>query len=177
MVVTDSPELAEKIKILRDHGMSLEKKYWHILLGYNYRMTNLQAALGVAQLEKIDALLAAKDRIAKRYAHGLENIPGIHLPGNNSWAQRSTWLYTIMIIPDQFGKTRDELMDFLKSGQIDARPSFPSIHTQPIYSTGQSLPIAENLSNNGLSLPSSVNLFDSDIDRVTSAIKTFQTDS
>ena len=177
MVVTDNPKLAEKIKILRDHGMSPEKKYWHILLGYNYRMANLQAALGVAQLEKIDALLAAKDHIASRYTHALRNIPGIHLPGNNSWAQRSTWLYTIMINHDQFGKSRDELMDFLMSAQIDARPSFPSIHTQPIYSTGQSLPIAENLSNTGLSLPSSVNLLDNDIDRVTSAIKTFQKDA
>ena len=173
MIVTDNPDLAEKIRILRDHGMSPEKKYWHIVLGYNYRMTNLQAALGVAQMEKIDSLLAAKERISLQYSKALRNIPGINLPQDNDWAVRSTWLYTITINAKAFGKNRDELMEFLKSHEIDARPAFPSIHKQPIYNTGQKLDVAEELSNTGLSLPSSVNLLDTDVDRVCTAIKAF----
>ena len=173
MIVTDNPDLAEKIRILRDHGMSPEKKYWHIVLGYNYRMTNLQAALGVAQMEKIDSLLAAKERISLQYSKALRNVPGINLPQDNDWAVRSTWLYTITINAKAFGKNRDELMEFLKSHEIDARPAFPSIHNQPIYNTGQKLAVAEELSNTGLSLPSSVNLLDTDVDRVCTAIKAF----
>ena len=174
MIVTDNPKVAEKIRILRDHGMSPEKKYWHILLGYNYRMTNLQAALGVAQMEKIDSLLAAKKRISLRYSKALRNVSGINLPQDNDWAVRSTWLYTITVNTKVFGKNRDQLMEFLKSHEIDARPAFPSIHKQPIYRTGQQLPVAEELSNTGLSLPSSVNLLDSDVNRVSTVIKAFQ---
>jgi len=173
MIVTDNVKLAEKLKLLRDHGMSSEQRYLHTILGYNYRMTNLQAALGVAQLNKIDSLLHAKNQIAVKYNKLLKNIPGINLPTDNEWALRSTWLYTIMVDKDIFGKNRDQLMVFLDSCGIDTRPAFPPMHMQPIYNTGQSLPIAENLSKIGISLPSSVNLLDSDIDRVALAIKTF----
>ena len=173
MIVTDNPDLAEKIRILRDHGMSPTKKYWHIALGYNYRMTNLQAALGVAQMEKIDSLLAAKERISVRYSEALKNVPGINLPQSHDWAVRSTWLYTITVNTKSFGKNRDQLMEFLKSQEIAARPAFPSIHKQPIYNTGQKLAVAEKLSNTGLSLPSSVNLLDTDVDRICTVIKTF----
>lgn len=173
MIVTDNAKLAEKLKLLRDHGMSSEQRYLHTILGYNYRMTNLQAALGVAQLGKIDSLLHAKNQVAEKYNKLLKNIPGIKLPTNNEWALRSTWLYTITVDKDIFGKNRDQLMAFLDSCDIDTRPTFPPMHTQPIYNSGQSLPIAENLSKTGISLPSSVNLLDADIDRVVSAIKTF----
>ena len=173
MIVTDNVEAADRLKLLRDHGMSSKHRYLHTVLGYNYRMTNLQAALGVAQLNKIESLLDAKNQIAVRYNKLLKTIPGINLPTDSEWAVRSTWLYTLTVDKDLFGKTRDELMVFLDSCGIDTRPAFPPMHMQPIYNTGQSLPIAEKLSETGISLPSSVNLLDSEIDRVAKAIKTF----
>src|SRR5207244_745580 len=80
MVVTNDRALAERVRVLRDHGMEPGRRYWHPVLGFNYRLTNLQAALGVAQLEKLDEILAAKRRVAERYAAGLRDRPGTLLP-------------------------------------------------------------------------------------------------
>ena len=171
MVVTNRDDLAEKVRILRDHGMSPDKRYWHRVLGYNYRMTNLQAALGVAQMERIESLLAKKKEIAAAYSAGLAGIPGIELPPQMSWAENVYWLYSIIIDPQVFGCSRDDLMNHLKQVDIETRPLFPPIHQQPIYNTGQSLPVAERLSENGLSLPSAVTLKLEDVARIVEAIK------
>jgi perosamine synthetase len=171
MVVTNRSDLADKIRLLRDHGMSRERRYWHPVLGYNYRMTNLQAALGVAQMEKIEGILTAKARIAAAYAQGLSDIPGVKLPPNAEWAESVCWLYSILIDSQKFGASRNILMKALKEENIDTRPLFPPIHLQPIYNQGESLPIAESLSDRGLSLPSSVNLSGEDIKRTIEAIR------
>jgi len=171
MVVTDRSDLAERIRILRDHGMSPEQRYWHSVMGYNYRMTNLQAALGVAQMEKIDTILKTKRRIAKDYTDGLRDIPGIILPPNAPWAENVYWLYSILVDKNAFGIGRDDLMTALQSHGIETRHLFPPVHSQPIYKTGQSLPVAEQISSKGLSLPSQVNLKKDDIEFVVQTIK------
>jgi len=177
MIVTNRADLAEKMGMLRDHGMSPERRYWHPVLGYNYRMTNIQAALGVAQMEKVDSILAAKQEIAYRYEEGLRNIPGIILPPKAPWAENVYWLYSILIYPQQFGMSRDNLVQILAEQMVDTRPLFPPVHLQPIYDTQQSLSIAEQLSKAGLSLPSAATLATSEIDRVVTVIKSVYNES
>lgn len=170
MVVTNKADLAEKIRILRNHGMSRKQRYWHPVIGYNYRLTNLQAAVGVAQMEKVDVILRAKRRIAQAYNEGLKNVQGLSLPPEAPWASNVCWLYSVLIDHQVFGATRDEIMAALQAQDIETRPLFPSLHTQPVYNTGQSLPVAEHLSAIGMSLPSATNLRRDDINRVIDTI-------
>jgi perosamine synthetase len=174
MIVTDNEELAEKMHILRDHGMDPKRRYWHSVLGYNYRMTNIQAALGVAQMERIDQIVEQKRRNAALYAKGLQNIPGITLPPEATWAKNIYWLYSILIDEEEFGMSSKELRSQLKERGIETRPLFPPVHQQPIYNTGQNLPVCEKLSRCGLSLPSSVKLNGDEIGRITEEIRTIR---
>lgn len=169
MITTNSKELADKIKVLRDHGMSVSKKYWHPVLGYNYRLTNMQAAVGVAQLEKIDRILEAKLGIARMYNKLLHNIPGILLPPHKEWAENVYWLYSI-VITDEFGLSRDTLMEKLAQLGIESRPFFPPMHQQPIYNTGVKLPVSERVSQSGLSLPSSAGMSKQMVQRIAENI-------
>lgn len=171
MVVTNDRDFADRIRILRDHGMSKERRYWHPVIGYNYRLTNLQAALGVAQMERIDSILQIKRDIAARYDAGLKDIPGIILPPRKSWAQNVFWLYSIIVDGKRLGIGRDELLERLKNQGIETRPFFPLVHKQPCYDLDLTLPKAEYLSANGLSLPSSPTLNIDDIGRIVTVIK------
>jgi perosamine synthetase len=171
MIVTNRDDLVEKIRVLRDHGMDPQRRYWHCVLGYNYRMTNIQAALGVGQMERLERILAAKSRIAQQYEAGLHMLPGLSLPPNAPWAEPVCWLYSVLINEEGFGADRDTLMGELKARNVDTRPLFIPIHQQPIYDTRQFLPNAERLSREGLSLPSSSNLASRDVDRVVAAIR------
>lgn len=170
MVVTDRADLAEQVRMLRDHGMSPKRRYWHPVLGYNYRMTNIQAALGVAQMEKVDAILSAKRRIARVYNERLREVPGITLPPDSPWAYNVYWLYSVLVNAGDFGHTRDDLITRLSEQGIETRPLFLPVHTQPIYNSGQRLPVAEHLAANGLSLPSAVGLRVEDVARVAEAV-------
>ncbi len=174
MIVTDNEGLAEKMRVLRDHGMDPKRRYWHSVLGYNYRMTNIQAALGVAQMKRIDQIIEQKRINATLYSKGLQNIPGITLPPEAVWAQNIYWLYSILIDEKEFGMSSEELGEQLKERGIETRPLFPPVHQQPIYNTGQSLPVCEKLSRCGLSLPSSVNLNGDEIERITNEIGNIQ---
>ena len=174
MVVTDNKEMADKIRILRDHGMDPEKRYCHSVLGYNYRMTNIQAALGVAQMERIDHIVGRKCSNAALYGSELRGIPGITLPPNAEWAKNIYWLYSILVDEKEFGMSAVELGKRLKIKSIETRPLFPPIHQQPIYDTKQNLPVCEKLSKTGLSLPSSVNINKDEINRIAWEIKNIQ---
>jgi perosamine synthetase len=170
MVVTDNEETADKCKIYRDHGMSGERRYWHDVLGYNYRMTNLQAAIGVAQMSKIDRITKLKKNIAKNYEKFLKNIPGITLPMNMNWADNIFWLYTILIEEEVFGTSAEKVMEKLKENHIDSRPVFPPMHIQPLYKNNQELPVSEFIYSNGLSLPSAPEIKDEDIKEICNLI-------
>lgn len=170
MLTTDDGELAEQARWLRDHGMSPTERYWHPVIGYNYRLTNIQAALGVAQMERIEEFIARKRAIAARYSELLESTPGVVLPPEEAWAKNVYWMYSVLI-GDAFGLSRDALMAHLKTRGIDSRPFFRPIHTMPPYVTDQPLPISERLSRQGINLPSSVMLTDHDIRRVVHAIQ------
>ncbi len=158
MVVTSDSEIAQRVRILRDHGMDPERRYYHTVLGYNYRMTNLQAALGVGQMEKIDTILLKKRRIAAWYRTIFSEIKGITFPEEAPWGKSVYWLSSILIDKERFSFTRDELIVKLKDRGIETRPVFYPVHRQPVYDLDLSLPVAERISFSGISLPSSPKL-------------------
>ena len=171
MIVTDDDALASQCRLLRDHGMSPERRYWHPVIGFNYRMTNIQAALGVAQLGKIQHILDRKKEIARLYMQGFSQIQGITLPTENEFFENVYWLFTILVDEQVFGMTRDKIMEVLSENRIDSRPIFPPMHKQPVYDHGEVLPVCETISASGISLPSSVDISNDDINRICNLFK------
>lgn len=160
MCVTNNIELAEKMKILRDHGMDTKKKYWYDRIGFNYRMTNIQAAIGVAQLRKLDTFIRKKRKIAEWYKKAFANLDKsrvIKCHPEMSWAKNSYWMNSILI-EDSYPITRDNLISKLWKRGIETRPFFYPIHTLPMYNKGDRFPVSEELARKGINLPSSANL-------------------
>lgn len=152
MITTDDKELYKKIRYLRDHAMSKEKRYWHTEVGFNYRMTNLQAALGVAQFERIDELLAKKKEIFEWYQDGLKDIEGIKLNYQTSWAKNVYWVVCLEL--DGYKESqRDEFIQKLKDQNIDSRPYFYPVSDMPMYDNANT-PITHMVYQRGVNLPS-----------------------
>jgi perosamine synthetase len=173
MVTTHDPELHAKMAILRDHGMSKEKRYWHLYPGFNYRMTNLQAAVGLAQMERIGVFLENRECVVKRYNARLGRLRGIILPPSEAWAYNIYWLYSIVIDEAEAGITRDELAAKLAERGIETRPFFYPVHVQPPYlkyAKGE-FPVTDWLSARGLSLPTANDIRLEDVERVCEAIE------
>ncbi len=170
ILTTDDGILDERLRFLRDHAMSASRRYWHPEVGFNYRITNLQAALGVAQMERIDEFIAHKRRIASEYNRLLQEVPGITRPPQAEWAESVYWMYSILL-DESFPLPRDEVMARLRQQGIDSRPFFYPIHTMPPYASGLRLPVAEDFSRRGLNLPSAVTLTEGDIQRVANALR------
>ena len=159
---------AEKAKILRDHGMSKKKKYWHDFLGFNYRMTNMQAAIGVAQIKKIDILLKNKKKIFEYYDNKFRDNSRIFLLPKNSWSENSYWIYTIRI--KGFSETkRDKFIINLKNRGVDCRPGFYPLHLMKPYKpyAKGDLKNSISVSKNSVSLPSAPNLTQQDQDFIS----------
>lgn len=173
MVVTNDNELADKIRLMRDHGM--RPRYWHVTLGHNYRMTSLQAALGLAQLKKIEKLLKKKRRIAKIYEEILENISGITLYPSMPWAKPSYWLYSILVDKRLYGFSRDELIKELGNRGIEARRFFYPLHVMPIFKNyvtdNEEYLISTYLSEHGMNLPSGPRINEEEIIEIAEIIR------
>lgn len=162
----------ERARTLRDHGMSRQRRYWHVEVGYNYRLTNLQAAVGVAQMERVESILARKRNVANRYDAALSVVPGIKLPPRARWAEPIPWLYTILV-SDDCGITRDELASRLLLKGIETRPTFCPLHLMPPFREFGGFgdfPVTALISRTGLSLPSAATLCEEDIDSVVADI-------
>lgn len=170
MMVTNSKDIYEKALILRDHGMSKERRYFHPVIGFNYRMTNLQAGVGVAQMGKIDKLVEEKREIAKLYNKLLKDTPGLTLPPEEPWAKNTYWMYSLLV-EKKFPVSRDELINLLKKKGIETRPFFIPINLMPPYKGYGKFPIAESLSRKGINLPSSPTLKNSDVNYIAKSIK------
>ena len=173
MCLTNNEDLVEKMRILRDHGMNPDKRYWYDIIGFNYRMTNLQAAVGVAQLEKLSEFVEKKRQIARWYSEGLKELEEEELITGHpemEWAKCVYWMYCILI-EDKFGMSRDNLMRKLKEEEIDTRPFFYPVHVMPPYKNNGKFPVAEEISRKGINLPSGVNLTKEMIERVVNTIK------
>lgn len=168
MLTTNDDALANRARILRDHGMSRTRKYWHETVGFNYRLTNLQAAIGLAQVEQIETFLAQRETVAATYGALLAGDDAIELAIQAPWAARVNWLYTLLL---REGIDRDVVLKGLNERGIDSRPTFVPIHTMPPYQTAEWFPNSEAIANRGLSLPSSVDLKESDVERVCSVLR------
>jgi len=160
--VTNDTELCDRMRLYRSHGMA-SKRYWHEVPGHNFRLTNMQAALGCAQLEHVDQIIYERDRVYRTYKSFLKNIDGISLQEFSEKVNAVVWAIGISLDKGAFSQGRDGLIDQLGGMGIETRPGFYSANTMPhIYGDIQ-LPICESLSQIIISLPSSPTLTEEDI--------------
>jgi perosamine synthetase len=175
MIVTDDDRLAERARSLRNLSFRAERRFHHEELGFNFRMTNLQAALGVAQLERIDAIVSRKQAIAAAYTEGLRGVAGLELPVEREWARSVYWMYGI-VVAEETGLTADDLAARLADLSIETRPFFLGMHEQPALRRlglfeGETYPVAERIARQGLYLPSGLALTDDQIRIVGEAVR------
>ena len=172
VLVTDRKDWAARARHLSTQAKVDPVEYVHDEIGYNYRLTNIQAALGVSQLELLDDYIAAKRRIAARYTAAFAGVPGIRTMREAPWAHSAFWLYTPLFDAAAYGKDSRALMRRLSSLQIQARPLWQPLHRSPAHaqSPATDAPNAERIAAAALSLPSSVGLTERDQDRVIAAV-------
>jgi perosamine synthetase len=173
MITTDNEEWAHRAKYLTTQARDDSHEYIHHSVGYNYRMTNIQAAVGVAQMERLDEYIGIKRAIAARYDEGLKNVAGLSGPKQAPWAFSTFWLYTILVDAHHYGSDSRKLMYALEQQRIQARPLWAPIHQQSPYRNYQAykIEVAPELCRRALSLPSSVGLSEPDQQRVISALR------
>ncbi len=174
MIVTNNRAVASKCRSLRNLAFLEKKRFWHKELGFNYRMTNMQAALGLAQFEKIEALIQRRRENAGIYHSLLSRIPGLTLPIEKEGVRNVYWMYGLLVEKD-FGISRGQLIKRLQTKGVETRPFFLPMHEQPILKKmglldGERYPVAEEISQKGLYLPSSSGLKISEIEYVCEAI-------
>lgn len=175
MLTTNNKKIAEIARTLKNHAFSKERHFWHQYLGFNYRLTNLQAAIGLAQAERLDQLVETRIRNARYYNSLLGDIEGIRTPPETKGIKNVCWMYSILV-EDAFGLTRDALRKYLAQRGIETRTFFVPIHLQPIYfkKYKERFPVAEELCRKGMYLPSAATLTKADIEYVARCIKSAQ---
>jgi perosamine synthetase len=181
MLVTNNEKFADKAKLLRNHAFT-KPRFLHHELGFNYRMTNIQAAIGLAQTENADKLVNARINNAKIYNNLLKDVPGIRLPPKKDWAKNVYWMYGILI-NDEFGIGTQNLREELFKKGIDTRSFFVGMHNQPLFKDEKKdnyptlsgdFSNSEYLEKRGLYLPSSSALTESQINKIVAVIKSIQ---
>jgi perosamine synthetase len=170
MVVTNDQALAERAAFLRDHAMDSRRRYYHPEIGFNYRMTNIQAAIGCAQIEQADAILARRKAIAAAYEVGLAGIPGLTRPPGEPWAENVYWMYSLLVEPE-FGIGREEVRAGLRARGVDSRPFFVPLHELPPYRVDAPFPVATAVAARGINLPSGTGLRPDEIAVVCNALR------
>lgn len=168
MITSDDKKLLERINYLKAHALDRKHEYYHSEVGYNYRLTNLQAAFGLAQLEHIDEVIAIKRKNAHIYGKFLKDIKGIELPPEEPWAKSVFWMYSILF-PNR--RMRDVLIQELAKAGIETRPFFVPIHTLPMYRSKEDFPVTRHLSDRGMNLPSSAKLTEREIEYICDHMK------
>jgi perosamine synthetase len=174
MLLTDDPVLAERARSLRNLCFQTDRRFHHEELGFNFRLTNLQAALGVAQLERMDQIVARKRTIGQTYGRLLADIDGLTLAPEESWAKNVYWMYGV-VLSEKIGIEAAEFAARLKNRGVETRPFFLGMHEQPVFrKPGLFLddrhPVTERLARRGLYLPSGLALTDEQINDVVQAI-------
>jgi len=167
MVVTSDPNLADRIRLLKGQGQSLTRRYWHEILGFNYRMTNICAAIGLAQMERLASILNRKRAIAALYRQELRDAP-VTFQGRSRDTVSAEWLVTALLPSDV---DRDEIALAMERDGIETRPAFHCAHHMPMYATGDSLPGAEEISRRGICLPSYPQLTERMVTRVCLSLR------
>jgi perosamine synthetase len=170
MLLTNNPEMARRAKYLTTQAKDDPEEYIHHEVGYNYRLVNLLAALGCAQLEQLDGFITRKRETARRYQEAFAPVPGMYLPREAPWAKSIFWLFSVGVQPETFGIAARQLRDRLKRAQIQTRPLWQPLHRSPAFAqaaeAGMPCPVAEKLYREVLSLPSSPGLTPAEQTRV-----------
>ncbi|MBO6538846.1 MAG: DegT/DnrJ/EryC1/StrS family aminotransferase [Rhizobiaceae bacterium] len=169
MVVTDDPVLADRCRSFRNLCFLQQKRFVHEELGWNYRLTNVQAAIGMAQLEEMDTHITRKREVGRLYNRLLVNVPGLQLPvPATNYAENIYWVYA-MVLDDDVPVDAEQMMKLLAGEGIGTRPFFWPLHEQPVFLNhglfhGAHLPVAERISRRGFYLPSGLGLSDQDVE-------------
>jgi len=172
MCLANDEGIAARLRILRDHGQNPNRRYWHDVVGFNYRMTNMQAAIGVAQLDKIGKLIERRRQVAAWYAEAMADLQGdagLSLPVEMPWARSVYWMYSILLSPGS-SVTRDAVAKKLEEGGIETRPLFFPLHLMPPYSGFGRFAVAEDISRRGLTLPSGYNIGEAEVTEICGQI-------
>jgi perosamine synthetase len=174
MVCTNDDALAERLRLLRNLGFT-QPRFRHQVAGYNFRMTGYQAAMGLAQLHKIEHIVNSKRVLARKYSDRLSSVAGLQLPVELNWAKNVYWMYALAVRPE-FGISRDELAKRLAAKGIETRTFFCPMNQQPCLEEIPGFraipcPVADDLWMSGLYLPSAYTLSDAQVDEVCSAIQ------
>lgn len=154
MVVTDDGDLADKVRLLRNHGSRPGLQYWHDVVGFNYRLTNMQAAIGCAQLERVEEILASRARIEACYRTHLARVPGVRIPSSPPKTRRVLWAQPIVLDRRIFPQGREAVRDALRLKGIETRPMFYPAYSLPPYRKFEAhCPVTEDVSTWALTLP------------------------
>ena len=175
MVLTNNEEYAEKAKLLRNLCFRKERRFYHTELGHNFRLTNLQAAIGLAQLERINELVEKKRWIGRLYNEKLKDVSGLILPVEELWAKNVYWMYGILL-DDKTGMDANEFAIRLREYGVNTRPFFLGMHEQPVFHQmglfkDESYPVAEKIARQGLYLPSGLTIKEKEIKKIIKAIE------
>ena len=170
MLVTNDESLYERAKCLNDHGRDPQRAFVIAEFGYKYKMSNIQAALGLAQLERIEEMIAKRRLIFQWYRRRLHDVADLALNVERYWARNIYWM-TSIVLGDRFAVTRDEVIAELRERQIDSRPFFPALSSFPMLEGRKAEnPTAYRLASRGINLPSGHNLTEDDVDRVCNCL-------
>jgi perosamine synthetase len=174
MVLTDDDRVADRLRSLRNLCLDSDRRFLHDELGFNFRLTNLQAAVGVAQIERIAPIVKRKREVAARYTHRLRHLQALQLPVEEPWARSVYWMYGV-VMDEATGLDAAVMAQRLRAEGVETRPFFVGMHEQPVFRRGglfadESYPVAERLARQGLYLPSGVALTDAQIDLVCDAV-------
>jgi perosamine synthetase len=174
MVLTDDGELALRLASVRNLGFGESRRFVHECLGHNFRLSNIQAALGMRQVARLGALVDRKRELGRRYDAGLRDCAELQLPIERPWARSVYWMYGLVMRDG--GPDAATLAERLRELGVDTRPFFRGMHEQPVLNelglfAGESHPVAERLARRGLYLPSGLGLTDSEQDRVIEAVR------
>jgi perosamine synthetase len=167
MVTTNDDKLAPRLRLYRGQGMDPERRYWHPVIGYNYRMTNIAAAIGCAQLERISDALARRKKLASWYSSALSQISGLTLPVQRAYAEHVYWMYTVLL-PKCSADTRDVVREILESRGVETRPVFYPMHELPPYAEDSKYyPHATECAARGMSLPTHELVTEEDVKHIS----------
>jgi len=179
MLLTDDSDLAEKARSRRNLCFKSDRRYHHTEMGFNFRLTNLQAALGAAQTDRMKEIIVRKRFIAQEYTRRLKDIEVLQLPIEKPWARSVYWMYGVVLSEDT-GMDVLEFSEKLKKRGVDTRPFFLGIHEQPVFRkqglfSNEGYPVAERLARQGLYLPSGLALREEQLQEVCESIKSVLT--
>jgi perosamine synthetase len=175
MIVTNSDDFAEKSRLRRNLCFQPGRRFYHEELGFNFRLTNLQAALAIAQMQRMEEILQRKRRMAEQYTENLKEIEWLQLPAQMEWARSVYWMYGV-VLNERAGMNADEFAAKLKASGVETRPFFLGMHEQPaLHKLGlfqnSKYPVTERLSKKGLYLPSGLALTSDQLSEVCEKVR------